>query len=226
MPERPDLRDIAANIADALGGFDRDQLLDVLTYVFKEYVVEGPPPLLAGPSETVADLEGLSFAQLIQTLQTRLELPELGLFQVEGERVSVRVGGVLQPLDAAQAGTRGANISEQSRPAEPTHARPAEPVVPTRPAEAAVPPAQVPQRPTGRDTADEAISRGRGDLAGHAGAATRPAPRPTGGVSVRGQPTGDAPGAPAARPADEPRSQEPAADDDASSIRFSLLELD
>src|SRR3990170_783247 len=106
MPDRPDLRLIAGNIREALAGFDRDQLLDILTYVFKEYVVEGPPPLLVQQAERVADLEGLSFAQLLAALQTRLDLVELSLFQVDGEQVFVRLGGVktaLTGVDAAAA---------------------------------------------------------------------------------------------------------------------------
>ena len=51
MPDRPDLRQISSNIREALADYNRDQLVDVLTYVFKEYVVEGPPPLLVRPNE-------------------------------------------------------------------------------------------------------------------------------------------------------------------------------
>ena len=96
--QRPDLRDISGNIREALEGCERDVLLDILTFVFKEYLVEGPPPLMVHQQERIGDLEGLSFAELITTLQTRLDMPELGLFQVEGEQVSVRVNGVLTPL--------------------------------------------------------------------------------------------------------------------------------
>ena len=43
MPTRPDLRDITTGVKDALGDCDRDTLLEVLTFVVKEYVVDGPP---------------------------------------------------------------------------------------------------------------------------------------------------------------------------------------
>src|SRR6185436_6178508 len=79
-----------------------ETLLEILTFVVKEYVVEGPPPMLVHQAETVADLQGLTFAQLVQALQTRFEHPELSMFSVDGEQVSVRVGGVMQPLVAAR----------------------------------------------------------------------------------------------------------------------------
>jgi hypothetical protein len=108
---------------------------------------------------------------------------------------------------------------------------------------------------TGRPAVDEAVARGRGDLAGgDRGVITPPAPRPR-GLSVTGRATSGAapserpPGpAPAAQPPppQQPAPQQPAAagqppqpsaqqpgqqqggerkEDDAS-IRFSLLELD
>src|SRR6478609_7446634 len=98
MPSRPDIRDLATNVRDAFGDADRETLLDILTFVVKEYVAEGPPPMLMHQAETIAELAGMSFAQLVTALQTRLELPELGLFAVDGEQVSVRVGGVMHPL--------------------------------------------------------------------------------------------------------------------------------
>ena len=44
MPSRPDLREISSNVRDAFTEADRETLLDILTFVIKEYVVEGPPP--------------------------------------------------------------------------------------------------------------------------------------------------------------------------------------
>src|SRR5262249_2154374 len=128
MPTRPDLRELAANVKDAFAEMDRETLLDILTFVVKEYVVEGPPPMLVHQTESLADLAGLSFAQLISALQTRLDHPELAMFAVDGEQVSVRVGGVMQPLHAARpgapaelprpaAGGRVVETSGQQRPA-------------------------------------------------------------------------------------------------------------
>src|SRR6185436_339836 len=98
MPSRPDLREIASNVKDAFADADRETLLEVLTFVIKEYVVEGPPPMLIHQAETLSDLQGASFAQLITALQTRFDHPELAMFVVDGEQVGVRVGGVIQPL--------------------------------------------------------------------------------------------------------------------------------
>ena len=83
MAERPDLRQISSNITEALAECDADTLRDILTFVFKEYVVEGPPPFLVHQTERIEDLEGLSFAEVVTALQTRLDLPELGLLVVE-----------------------------------------------------------------------------------------------------------------------------------------------
>ena len=83
MPSRPDLRELASNVKEAFADADRETLLDVLTFVVKEYVVEGPPPMLIHQAETLSDLRGQSFAQLVTTLQTRLDHPELAMLVVD-----------------------------------------------------------------------------------------------------------------------------------------------
>ncbi len=98
MPSRPDLREISTNVREAFADADKETLLDVLTFVLKEYVVEGPPPMLIHQAETLSDLQNLSFAQLISALQTRFDHPELAMLVVDGETVGVRIGGVVQPL--------------------------------------------------------------------------------------------------------------------------------
>lgn len=243
MPERPDLRKIAGNIRDALAGCDRDTLLDILTFVVKEYVVEGPPPLLVNQAERLPDLEGLSFAELIAALQTRFDHPELSLFQVDGAQVMVRVSGVLQPLLAPRAQPGASAPSPQPAP----EAAPRVQVVET----------DIVRRPpaSGRSTVDEAVARGRADLAGlareavsEAARAEASAPPPSRGLSIRGRGAGGGmmpePGAtpPASRPAaappaqagaeqrpaqaERPQASEPPGDEDGASTRFSLLELD
>src|SRR6476646_7347359 len=116
MPSRPDLRDIASNVKEAFADADRETLLDILTFVIQEYVVEGPPPMLVHQAETLSDLKGASFAQVITALQTRFEHPELAMFVVDGEQVSVRVGGVMQPLLASRQ-PLAAPAAELPRPA-------------------------------------------------------------------------------------------------------------
>lgn len=210
MPTRPDLRDITTGVKDALADCDRETLLDVLTFVLKEYVVDGPPPMLMHQAETIADLGKLSFAQLVATLQTRLELAELGMFAVDGEQVSVRIGGVMHPLRGGAAPAQAAELPRPSagvRVVE-TATRP-QPGAPTQP------------------------------MAQSSTVTERAAPPPARGLSVRGRPAGAmAPEGGEAPPAAPPQGQPPAAapqanapekreggDDDASA-RFSLLELD
>lgn len=207
--QRPDLRHISGNIREALEGCDRDTLLDILTFVFKEYLVEGPPPLLVHQTERIEDLQGLSFAELIATLQTRLDVPELGLFQVDGNTVSVRAGGALTPLTAQGRGQASPASQPEPRPA------PGVRVVETdfvrRP-----PPAGAQSE---RSSVSEAVARGRHDLAGMAQdmvndamRAEGSAPPPRRGLSIQGRTTGGAmmpasPGpsrAPAAPPREAP----------------------
>jgi hypothetical protein len=211
MPTRPDLRDITTGVRDALGDCDRDTLLDILTFVVKEYVVDGPPPMLMHQTETIADLGRLNFAQLIAALQTRLELPELALFAVDGEQVSVRVGGVMQPL---ARGAAAATAAELPRPS--AGVRVVE--TPTRPAPSAAPTAPMPPSTTVTERAAPPPARGlslrgrpAGAMAGEGGEAPAPPATPP------------APAAPAAAP--ERKDDGPSSGDDASA-RFSLLELD
>ena len=130
MPSRPDLRDIATNVREAFADADREALLDILTFVLKEYVVEGPPPMLIHQAETLAELAGTSFAQLVTALQTRLDHPELAMFVVDGDQVGVRVGGVVHPITGQRtppvpaelprvAGVRVVETTLQQRPAPP-----------------------------------------------------------------------------------------------------------
>jgi hypothetical protein len=176
MPSRPDLRELANNVRDAFADADRETLLDILTFVVKEYVVEGPPPMLVHQAETLADLRGASFAQLITAMQTRFDHPELAMFVVDGEQVGVRIGGVVQPLLASRQ-PLGGGAAELPRPAagvrvvETTLSQRPQPAQQAQPQPAPAPPAA--------------------------------APPPTRGLSIRGRPSGDAP-APAPAPADQP----------------------
>lgn len=197
MPSRPDIRDIASNVKEAFADADRETLLEVLTFVVKEYVVEGPPPMLVHQAETLADLKGASFATLVTAMQTRFDFPELAMFVVDGETVSVRVGGVVQPLVAArtplaapaampQAGVRVVEALLQQRP----------------------PTASAPQQPATAPPPTRGISL-----------RSRPTPDEA--------PAGAAPPGPAAAPSAAPeKSDKPEAGGDDASARFSLLELD
>lgn len=200
MPSRPDLRELATNVKEAFGDMDRETLLEILTFVVKEYVVEGPPPMLVHQAETLADLKNCTFAQLIAAMQTRFDFPELQMFVVDGEQVSVRVGGVVQPLIAS----RQPAAAESPRPAAGVRVVEAS-VAPQRPATPA---------PSGFiDTRQQpAPPPTRGVVVREPGA---PPPQPPA-----------APPPAAAQPAVPEKSDKPESSGDDAAARFSLLELD
>jgi hypothetical protein len=223
MPSRPDIRELASNVKDAFADADRDTLLDVLTFVIKEYVVEGPPPMLIHQAETLADLRAPSFAQLVTALQTRFDHPELAMFVVDGETVSVRIGNAVHPLLPSRlpvGGTAaelprpqvGVNIVETTLAPRPAPAAAAQPA-PARPGTAPPPRAGVSVRSqpggTGGDRTGMPAPMGPGI-----------APQPPAPPPPAAQPPA-APQAAAPQPSDKP---EPSGDD--ASARFSLLELD
>jgi len=217
MPSRPDLREIASHVREAFAEMDRETLLEILTFVVKEYVVEGPPPMLVHQAETLADLQGASFAQIISALQTRFDFPELQLFVVDGEQVSVRVGGAMHPLLPARQPMQ-APAAELPRPAAGVRIVETN-LAPRPPAQAAAPAAAPrPAQPGSAPPPARGLSiRGRPSGEGEAPPAQPPAP---------GQPAAPAP-AQGAQPA--PSSGAPdkeKSDGDDASARFSLLELD
>ncbi len=65
-----DVRRMVAEIQQALDAYSREQLADMLAWVFKEYVVEGAAALggAAAIPDTRNELEGLSFAELMTWL--------------------------------------------------------------------------------------------------------------------------------------------------------------
>ena len=231
MPSRPDIRELASNVRDAFSEMDREALLDVLTFVLKEYVVEGPPPMLVHQAETLADLKGASFAQLITAMQTRFDFPELAMFVVDGEQVSVRVGGAVHPMLPQRqplAEPTGRSAAPQQPPPQPG-VRVVETSLQQRPPQAAAP--QPPAPGAYIDTRPNAGG----------------APPPIRGISLSGRPTSAGGGAPAPAPAaatpatpapataapsaapeakPETKNDKPEGSGDDASARFSLLELD
>src|SRR6185503_7113329 len=90
----------------------------------------GPAPLQGAAQLVNDDLDGMSFAEVVRSLQLRLDLPELELFTVEESgRVLVRVGGRPMAIEAQAARPTPA-------PALPVVAPPSAPV-PATPAAAA-----------------------------------------------------------------------------------------
>ena len=216
MPSRPDLREIASNVKDAFADADRETLLDVLTFVIKEYVVEGPPPMLIHQAETLSDLRAPTFAQLIAALQTRFDHPELSMFVVDGDQVSVRIGNAVHPLLPARQ-PLGGTAAELPRPQVGVHV--VETVLPQRPppAPAAPSPAQGTAPPPRAGISVRSQPAGSGGVGGGA-----PVERPPAAAGPSAPaPTAPPPAAPASG-GDKPEST---GGDDASA-RFSLLELD
>ena len=101
MTDPQQIRRALGDIRRALDSHPRESLAEILTIVFKEYVVEGGAPIASGGQilDARSDLEGLSFPELIVWLQTHLDLPELALLEVSGAAVSVRVNGQSQRLE-------------------------------------------------------------------------------------------------------------------------------
>jgi hypothetical protein len=213
MPSRPDLREIASHVREAFAEMDRETLLEILTFVVKEYVVEGPPPMLVHQAETLADLQGASFAEIISALQTRFDHPELQMFVVDGSQVSVRVGGVMQPLVAGRQPMQ-APAAELPRPA--AGVRVVETTLQQRPQQAQ--PAPAPQQGSAPPPVRGLSLRGRPSGEG-ASEAAPPPPQAQQPPAPGGQPAAPQPAAPQAD------KDKPEGGDDASA-RFSLLELD
>lgn len=137
----PNVRDLVGDIREAVERLPQEALADILVYVFKTYVVEGPAPLGASAPVVRDELEGMSFAEVVRALQLRLDLPELELFEVQGERVSLRVQGRSIPVEAR---------ATQPEPPPPV-AHPPAPAAPPPPvvaAPAAAPVAAPAARPT------------------------------------------------------------------------------
>ena len=212
MPSRPDLRELASNVKDAFADADRETLLDVLTFVIKEYVVEGPPPMLIHQAETLSDLRAPTFAQLIAALQTRFDHPELAMFVVDGDQVSVRIGNAVHPLLPARQPI-GGTAADVPRPAAGVHVvettlSPRPPA--SQPAAASAPPPRA------------GISlRSQPTVGGPAAPSSPAAPSPAAPPSP--PPAASAAPSAAPQPSGGDKS-EPSADD--TSARFSLLELD
>ena len=84
---------MVAEIRGALDSYPREQLQEILAWVFKEYVVEGgaaPAASALAMLDARTELEGLSFAELVTWLQLHLDVPELAALEVQGNKVQRR----------------------------------------------------------------------------------------------------------------------------------------
>jgi len=169
----PNVLELVGDIRAAVERLPRDQLVDILVYVFKEYVVEGAPLSSAMPTALPDDLAGMGFAEVVRSLQLRLDLPELELFEVQGERVSVRLQGRAVPIEVAPVRSEPPPAAPAAAPATSPAASPTAPAPPTA-APPSAPAAQVPRAATQQSTAPAAASTGAGT-----GEAPAPAPAAT-----------------------------------------------
>ncbi|MCC6993094.1 MAG: hypothetical protein IT370_00565 [Deltaproteobacteria bacterium] len=203
-PEKPDVRKVAQDIREALAEYSREQLVEMLTHVFQSYVVEGPAPVSAAQPERLPELEGMAFPKLIETLQLRLDLPELAWFSIVEGRVQVRAGGMMQPL----GGAGGAAEPVQLLPTTPAPAPAPAAAAPARPVQPA-PGVNVEQRPqppgapAGRPMSGEEM-RFHEQRIEEQRRAQQQAPRPTRGLSVSGNAGGARPGGAPQQPAGAP----------------------
>jgi len=129
MSDRHDLRRQTREIQDALSRYEREQLIDILVHVFRTYVLEGAALSSSAAVASVADeLQGLSFTQVIERLQLRLDLPELQLFEVQGGRVHVRTDGRSIPIELPAArGDGPSHLQVSVAPAASSAANPTAP---------------------------------------------------------------------------------------------------
>lgn len=228
MSDRHDLRRQTKEIQDALSRYEREQLVDILVHVFRTYVLEGAS-LAAAPvaPSTGDDFAGLSFAQVIERLQLRLELPELQLFEVQGGRVQVRVDGRLQPLELAAARNDGASHLQVA--VTPAGASPAAAPTPRAPGvevrEVVIPPSAVPPQASAQASSSRPDPRPGAVRATSAASSARPAapPAATPAPATGGTSASPPPAAPAV-PAKPERAPEPTGTSGGG--RFGLLEID
>ncbi len=81
-------------IKSALQRYSKEELVDLMEHLLRIYVLNEPVKLdsQASKPESVKDLSGLSFAQVISLLQNSLELDELAKFRVTPYTVYVSIG--------------------------------------------------------------------------------------------------------------------------------------
>jgi hypothetical protein len=203
------LRLLVGEIRSALDGWRREDLAEVLGYVFKEYVVEAGHAVNPGALATLdarSELDGLSFAQVVTWLQRHLDLPELQQFEVQGERVSVRAGGRLVPIETPRAESATATLPPPAPPAPPVAVGAPAPPLPAA-AQPSQPSPAIVMTPSGPVPAPQ------------------PLPRPTAQPTVApAQPSSPPPSPPSQSSSQSSSSSRDEVSD--SDSRFSLLEVD
>jgi len=239
MSDRHDLRRQIREIREALSRFPPEQLVDICTHIFRQYVMDGAAPAPA-TMQTQDELAGLSFAQVIERLQLRLDLPELRQFEIHGGRVGVKVDGRVVAIDSpdgraealpAMPGMRRPQIQQVQvnlQPAAPSpQPAPASPGTESRETVGAAPPGVAPVGHSGSARPDGTARPAPARPAATATAVT-PAARPMASPAASAGPAAAAAaGRPAAAPSPAPAKPAPPEKPEASpGGRFNLLEID
>lgn len=84
-----------ANVRVGLERYSKEELIELVHYLTRAYVVEGTIPFKAetAPVNIPRSLRELDFPGLIGQLKIQLGLPELELFQISEGQVTVMLGG-------------------------------------------------------------------------------------------------------------------------------------
>lgn len=75
----------------ATAEYDRAELVELLRDLIRDLVINALPT--GAPTAASPDLSGMDFARLIGWLKRNLSVPELALFEVDGDRVIVEADG-------------------------------------------------------------------------------------------------------------------------------------
>ncbi len=90
---RDDWEGIHQELSRATQAWSREELQLLLRDLIKEYVVERGLPTGSPAQASTPDLSQMDFSQLIAWLKRHLDLPELNLFSIEGQRVIIDLDG-------------------------------------------------------------------------------------------------------------------------------------
>ncbi|MBQ9817958.1 MAG: hypothetical protein IJM59_10920 [Proteobacteria bacterium] len=116
-------------IKAALERYSKEELVDLMEHLLRIYVLNEPVKLDSAVSkpETLRDLAGCTFKQILSQLQTSLELDELGKFRVTPYTTYVSIGEMEFDLngptptlarEAAPSASESEDSEEEMSPAE------------------------------------------------------------------------------------------------------------
>ena len=108
-------------IHEALQGYSKEELIDILAHLVKAYVIDGIAPVKpdVGKIHVPKHLRELSFPVLLETLKFHLDLPELEKLNVVNGQVYVKLGEREFALDGPPPGRSELSAPRQAEPAAP-----------------------------------------------------------------------------------------------------------